>query len=81
MVSFWNNFQDRKTAFEQLLETQEAIEKPEQTSWRGLQAGFSQFVSDFIQTSSNISFDFLHKQAAKNCEDHERSSKKYLFDF
>ncbi len=75
MVGFWNNFQDRKTPFEQLLETQEAIEKLEQASWRGLEAGFSQFVSDFIQASSNFSFEFLRKQAAKNCENHQSSSK------
>ncbi len=55
---------------EQLLQTQAAMGKPEQAGGSGLLEGFSQLVSDFIETSRNFILDFLHKKTDKNCESH-----------
>jgi hypothetical protein len=49
--------------------------KPEQAGGSGLLEGFSQLVSDFMETSRNFILDFLHKKTDKNCESHERSFK------
>ncbi len=44
MACFWNNFQEHSAAFEQLLESQEAIRKQEQASWReGYKKDFHNF--------------------------------------
>ena len=41
----------------------------------------SQLVSDFIEASRNFDLDFLHKKTTKNYENHQRSFKKYCFDY
>jgi hypothetical protein len=38
-------------------------------------------VSDFIEACRNFFLNFLYKKTAKNCESHQRSIKKYCFDF
>ncbi len=37
--------------------------------------------STLIKVSRNIFLDFLHKKSAINCENHQRSFKKYCFHF
>jgi hypothetical protein len=66
---------------EQLLQTQAAMGKPEQAGGSGLLEGFSQLVSDFIETSRNFLLDFLHKKTDKNSESHECSFKTHCSDF
>jgi hypothetical protein len=63
-----------QAALEQLLDSQAAIGKPEQALCKGLLEVFSQLVS------RNFKLDFLYKKTAKNCENHQRSFKKYCFD-
>jgi hypothetical protein len=36
---------------------------------------------DVTEASSNFIFDYLHKQAAKNFENHKHSYKNHWFDF
>jgi hypothetical protein len=81
MSGFWNNFQDHRRLSGQLLVSQAAVGKLEQASWRDLLEGFLQLVSDFIEASRNCIVDVLLKKTAKNCANHQRSFKKYCFDF
>jgi hypothetical protein len=62
MAGFQNNFEDHRRLAEQLLESQAAIRKPEQASWkRGALEGFSQFLSNFIVACRNFIFNFFTK--------------------
>jgi hypothetical protein len=40
-----------------------------------------QLVSVFIEASRNFISDFLYKKTTENCEKHNRSFKKYCFEF
>jgi hypothetical protein len=50
-------------------------------SMKRLLEGISQLGSDFIEASRNFILDFLHKKTTENCENHNRSFKKYCFEF
>ncbi len=49
-------FFESQAAPQQRLESQVAIRKPAQVSWRELPAGFSQLVSDFIEAAGKLIF-------------------------
>jgi hypothetical protein len=53
---------------EQLLESQVAKEKPEQA--KRVSGRIFTIRSDFTEASINFSIDFLHKKAARSCENH-----------
>ncbi len=76
MAGFWNNFQDRKTAFDQLLGHRRLSEGRNKLPKEGYKKDFT-ICEWILPASSNFSFDFLHKQAAKNCEERQHSSKKF----
>ncbi len=75
--SLWpsGQFPKHRRLSEQLSESKAAIE-----SQNSSLEGFSQLVCDFIEASRNFILHFLHKKTAKNCENHQRSLKKYCFD-
>ncbi len=75
LAGFRNGFQVDRRLPEQFLASQAAIGKQEQASRNGLLEGFSKLVSDFIEASKNFSFDILHYERVKNCENHHHSSK------
>jgi hypothetical protein len=81
IASFRNNFQDHSRDTEQFLETKGGYQKAGTSSLKGVTGVISQLVSDFIEASRNIIFDFLYKKATKNYENHKRSFKKYSFEF
>jgi hypothetical protein len=79
-LSHGDNVQD-EAAFGRTLESQAAIRNREEDSCRGLLEGFSKLVSDLMEASRNFILDFLHMKTIKYCEYHQRSYKKYCFDF
>jgi hypothetical protein len=71
-------FHDHRRFSEQLLEQRTTIGK---LDWNKPSEGFLQLVNDFTEASRNFNLGFLHKKTAKICENHQRSFKKYCFDF
>jgi len=54
---------------------------PQEALRRGLIDGFSKLVSGFIEASRKLILYFLHRKAAKICENLQRLFKKNWFDF
>jgi len=76
--NFRNNFQDHRHLSKQLLESQAAIRKPEQVSWRVLLEWFSQLVSDFIEAAETLFWMFFlqkdRKRIVKTINAHTEST-------
>jgi hypothetical protein len=63
------------------LNAQAAIRKPEQALWRGLLAGISQLVSDFLEATRNFILGFLQKIQLKIVQTISAHSKSTVSNF